>query len=71
MKKTVFLIILCVTFSFVFAQTNDTQTLAPLTVPWEIIEVDEYPGVVPYPVVKQNDVMWSLTIWREIDLREK
>jgi len=71
MKKTVFLIILCVTFSFVFSQTNDTQTLAPLTVPWEIIEVDEYPGVVPYPVVKQNDVMWSLTIWREIDLREK
>ncbi|MDR0205957.1 MAG: gliding motility protein GldN [Bacteroidales bacterium] len=71
MKKTVFLIVFCVIFSFVFSQANDTQTLTPLTVPWEIIEVEEYPGVVPYPVVRQNDVMWSLTVWREIDLREK
>jgi gliding motility associated protien GldN len=71
MKKTILIITISVFISSLLAQTNDTQTLAPLTVPWEIIEVDEYPGVVPYPVVKQNDVMWSLTIWREIDLREK
>jgi gliding motility associated protien GldN len=71
MKKGIFLILTLVSFSFLFAQNDDTQLPTPLTVPWEIIEVDEYPGVVPYPVVKQNDVMWSVTIWRELDLREK
>ena len=60
-----------VSFSYLFAQMDDTQLPPPLTVPWEIVEVNEYPGPVPYPVVKQNDVGWSVTIWRQIDLREK
>ena len=60
-----------VSLSFLFAQTEDTQTITPLTVPWEVVDVSEFPGPVPYPAVKQNDVMWSVTIWRGIDLHEK
>jgi gliding motility associated protien GldN len=71
MKKGILIILSLVSFSFVFAQDNDTQIPPPLTAPWEIIEVNEYPGIVPYPVVKESDVKWSMTIWREIDLREK
>jgi gliding motility associated protien GldN len=71
MKKRILLILSVVSFSFLFAQTDDTKVPKPLTVPWEVIEVEEFPGPVPYPVVKQNDVIWSVTIWREIDLREK
>jgi len=71
MKKGIILIFSVVSFSFLFAQTDDTKAPKPLTVPWEVIEVEEFPGPVPYPVVKQNDVLWSVTIWREIDLREK
>jgi gliding motility associated protien GldN len=71
MKKGIFLILSFVSLSFLFAQTEDNPPLKPLTVPWEVVEVSEFPGPVPYPVVKQNDVMWSHTIWREIDLREK
>jgi gliding motility associated protien GldN len=71
MKKGILLILLSVSLSFLFAQTEDNPPLKPLTVPWEVIEVSEFPGPVPYPVVKQNDVIWSRTIWREIDLREK
>ena len=71
MKKVTCLILLAVSFSFLFAQTDDTQIPPPLTVPWEIVEVNALPGPIPYPVVKQNDVMWSVMIWREMDLREK
>ena len=72
MKKGIFLILTVVSFSFVYAQMEDeTPIPPPLTVPWEVIEVSEFPGPVPYPVVKQSDVMWQITIWREIDLREK
>jgi gliding motility associated protien GldN len=71
MKKGIFLILSIVSLSFLFAQTEDNPPLKPLTVPWEVVEVSEYPGPVPYPSVKQNDVIWSYTIWRLIDLREK
>jgi gliding motility associated protien GldN len=71
MKKGILLILLSVSLSFLFAQTEDNPPLNPLTVPWEVVEVNEFPGPVPYPAVKQNDVIWSRTIWREIDLREK
>lgn len=60
-----------VSFSFLYAQTNDTPVPPPLTVPWEIVEVNDRPGPVPYPAVKHNDVMWHVTIWRDLDLREK
>ena len=69
MKKGIFLILSLVSFSFIFAQTDDTQIPPPLTAPWEVVDVSESPGPVPYPVVK--DVMWSKYVWREIDLREK
>ena len=71
MKKGIILILSFVSFSFLYSQTDDTQIPPPLTAPWEIIEVSERPGIVPYPKVKENDVMWHVTIWREIDLREK
>ncbi|MCL1850973.1 MAG: gliding motility protein GldN [Bacteroidetes bacterium] len=71
MKKRIILILSLVSFSFLYSQTDDTQKPPPLTVPWEIVEVSECPGAVPYPAVKENDVMWYVTIWREIDLREK
>ena len=69
MKKGIFLILSLVLFSFAFAQTDDTPIPPPLTAPWEVVEVSESPGPVPYPVVK--DVMWSKYVWIEIDLREK
>jgi len=71
MKKLTCLILLVVSFSFLFAQTDDTKIPPPLTAPWEIVEVDALPGPIPYPVVKQNDVMWQVMILREMDLREK
>jgi len=70
MKKEICLILSLVSFSFLFAQTNDPIP-PPLTAPWEIVEVSQFPGPIPYPTIKQNDVMWSMYIWREIDLREK
>ena len=71
MKKGLILILALVSFSFIYSQTDDTQKPPPLTAPWEIVEVSERPGIVSYPRVKENDVMWHVTIWREIDLREK
>jgi len=71
MKKGILLILSVVSFSFLYSQTDDTQIPPPLTAPWEIIEVGELHGAVPYPAVKQEDVMWHVTIWRDIDLREK
>ena len=71
MKKGIFLILSLVSFSFLLAQNDDTQIPPALTVPWEVIEVSEFPGPVPYPQVSANDVKWSMYIWREIDLREK
>ena len=71
MKKGIFLILLLVSYLFVFAQFDDTQIPPPLTAPWEIVEVNEFPGPIPYPTVKANDVMWHVYIWRQIDLREK
>jgi len=71
MKKEICLIILSlVSFSFLFAQ-DDTQIPPPLTAPWEIVEVNEFPGPIPYPKIRQSDVMWERYIWRDIDLHEK
>ena len=71
MKKGLFLILSLVSFLFVFAQFDDTHIPPPLMAPWEVVEVSEFPGPIPYPTVKANDVMWHVYIWREIDLREK
>jgi gliding motility associated protien GldN len=73
MKKGIILILSFVSFSFLYAQTDDDAPIPPppLTAPWDIIEVSDRPGHVPYPKVKESDVMWHVTIWREIDLREK
>ena len=71
MKKGIILILLLVSSPFIFAQADDTQIPPPLTVPWQIVEVNALPGPIPYPVVRENDVMWWVFIWREIDLREK
>ena len=71
MKKGIFLILILAPFSVLFAQTEETNTVPPLTVPWEVVEVNDFPALVPYPAVKQIDVIYSITIWREIDLREK
>jgi len=71
MKKGIFLILSLVSFPFLFAQMDDTQIPPPLTAPWEIVEVNALPGPTPYPVVRQNDVMWWVFLWRELDLREK
>jgi gliding motility associated protien GldN len=71
MKKGILIILSLAAFSFLFAQNDNTQIPPPLTAPWEIVEVSEFPGPVPYPVVKESDVKWSVTIWRELDLREK
>jgi gliding motility associated protien GldN len=71
MKKGIILILSLVSFSFLYSQTDDAPIPPPLTAPWEIVEVGERPGVVAYPKVKESDVMWHVTIWRDIDLREK
>jgi gliding motility associated protien GldN len=71
MKKGIILILSLASFSLLYSQTDDTQKTAPLIAPWEVVEVNERPGPVPYPKVKEIDVMWQVTIWRDIDLREK
>jgi gliding motility associated protien GldN len=71
MKKGILLTLTLVSCFVLFAQTDDTQTPPPLMAPWEIVEVNALPGVIPYPIVRQNDVMWHMYLWREIDLREK
>ena len=71
MKKGIIIILTLVSFSFLYSQTEDTPIPPPLTAPWEVVEVSERPGPVPYPAIKEIDVLWNVTIWREIDLREK
>ena len=71
MKKGISFILSLASFCFLFAQNDHTPIPPPLTAPWEIVEVNELSGPVPYPHVSPHDVMWQKYIWRIIDLREK
>jgi gliding motility associated protien GldN len=58
-------------FGLVFAQPpGTTLEPAPLDRPYEII-TNQNKRMVPYPFMRETDVMWGKRVWREVDLREK
>lgn len=48
----------------------DAQSQTVLDGPW-IQEHNKTKKVVPYPFIREADVLWSRRIWQDIDLREK
>lgn len=51
--------------------TLEQPTRPPLELPWTQETVGDYTECVPYVHQRQSDVMYYITIWRTIDLREK
>lgn len=76
MKKFSFVLAILVASVTLFAQedqgsTMDQPTRPPLEFPWEQVNTGEFADPVPYQPIRQADVMYYITIWRIIDLREK
>lgn len=68
--KKLFLALLTIMFAFAFnaeAQIVDEAPLDGLYVDEGLME--KVP--VPYPYIRQADVMWSKRVWREVDFRQK
>ncbi len=75
MKKFSLLIAILSAGLFTYAQ-EDGSTLeqpvrTPVEFPWVQEDVGDFSDPVQYVHQRQNDVMYSFTIWRTIDLREK
>lgn len=77
MKKFSLLFAIFIIGSSVFAQEDpDGSTLGqpvrpPVETPWKQLDIGTFSQPVPYSHQRQNDVMYYITIWRTIDLREK
>lgn len=54
-------------FGFAFSLSLFAQVLQP----GEIYSTEHNRTLIPYPKVREADVMWQRRIWRTIDLREK
>lgn len=54
-------------FGFAFSLSPFAQVLQP----GEIYSAEHERNLIPYPKVREADVMWQRRIWRTIDLREK
>lgn len=54
-------------FGYAFALSPFAQVLQP----GEIYSAEHERNLIPYPKVREADVMWQRRIWRTIDLREK
>lgn len=54
-------------FAYAFALSPFAQVLQP----GEIYSTEHNRTLIPYPKVREADVMWQRRIWRTIDLREK
>ena len=71
MKKLTFiacLALMCFSIQS-FAQTNPKESLVPDTNIPKTIMKEKKPS--PYPNSREADIVWSMKIWRIIDLREK
>jgi len=66
MKKILFIIIA----AFLLANTADAQVQTVLDGAY-VKEHNATKRVIPYPHLREADVMWSKRIWRVVDLREK
>lgn len=51
--------------------TMEQPIRPPVETSWENLEIGEFSDPVPYVHQRQGDVMYYITIWRTIDLREK
>lgn len=76
MKRIVFLMVISLFSYTAMAQVTDGSTLeqpekVPTEFPWTQEDVGDFSDPVPYVPQKQADVMYSITVWRTIDLREK
>jgi gliding motility associated protien GldN len=68
--KKLFLALLTVMFAFAFNAEAQIVDEAPLDGLYEDEGLmDKVP--VPYPYIRQADVMWSKRVWREVDFRQK
>lgn len=63
-------ITLLVTILLAIISISETKAQKILDKPW-IKENTPTRRVIPYPHVREADVMWHKRVWREIDLREK
>ena len=72
MKKLI-LVFTATLFLWVTAQSQTVLDTDEIRAKNSIHPKEHYPNkkVQPYPSLREADVMWSRTIWREIDLREK
>ena len=66
MKRILFIIIA----AFLLANTADAQVQTVLDGAY-VKEHNATKRVIPYPHLREADVMWSKRIWRVVDLREK
>lgn len=78
MKKfSLLLLALFFVAPFVYAQeeeegsTMEQPVRPPVETPWEQFDIGSFSEPVPYVQQLQSDVMYYVTIWRTIDLREK
>lgn len=68
--KKLFLALLTITLAFAFSAEAQIVDDAPLDGLYEDEGLKEKMPV-PYPYIRQADVMWSKRVWREIDFRQK
>lgn len=68
--KKLFLALLTIMFAFAFSAEAQIVDEAPLDGLYEDEGLMEKVPV-PYPYIRQADVMWSKRIWREVDFRQK
>jgi len=64
-------LVLLFAFTGVHSQVIDAPNKKPMERPWEKIHTPNRKRPVPYPTVREADVVWSKRVWRVIDMREK
>lgn len=76
MKKFSLILALLVACTALLAQEDQGSTMdqpirKPVEVPWTQVNTGEFSEPIPQQPIRQSDVMYRITIWRTIDLREK
>lgn len=76
MKKFSLILVLLVACTALFAQEDQGSTMdqpirKPVEVPWAQVNTGEFSEPISQQPIRQSDVMYKVTIWRTIDLREK
>ncbi|MDO9185513.1 MAG: gliding motility protein GldN [Bacteroidia bacterium] len=74
MKKLKFILVMLIVTNFTFdSKAQDPGVIKPPTYPDGIYtkENSNSRRAIPYPYLREADVMWSKRVWRVIDLKEK